>query len=205
VTRVQVNHAHGWMVWSERVLLVALLLLFVTKGFIPAWKHLKTDFPNYYLGARLYRQGYPMERVYEWTWFQRQRDHLEIDQRLVSFIPFTLPSMLPVMPWCSLPPLQAKHFWLLMNVLFLLGTALFLRAEQPRKNPTGRGQVKSQVPSMTFERPVLLPTTGSSSARSGRDDLRSTSRLRRGCRDVDQADLFCPLSSDIARWAVAGV
>jgi hypothetical protein len=114
--------------WSERVLLVALLLLFVTKGFIPAWRHLNTDFPNYYLGARLYRQGYPIERVYEWTWFQRQKDHLGIDQRLVGFIPLTLPSILPVMPWCSLPPLQAKHFWLLMNVLFLLGTALFLRA-----------------------------------------------------------------------------
>lgn len=116
-----------WIVWSERVLLLLLVLLFVTKGFIPAWKHLNTDFPNYYLGARLYRQGNPIERVYEWTWFQRQKDHLGIDQRLVGFIPLTPPSILPVMPWCSLPSLQAKHFWLLMNLLFLLGTALILK------------------------------------------------------------------------------
>jgi hypothetical protein len=120
--------SHRWLVWGERVLLVALVLLFVTKSFIPAWKHLNTDFPNYYLAARLYRQGFPMERVYEWTWFQRQRDHLGIDQRLVGFIPLTLPSILPVLPWSSLPPLQAKHFWLLMNALFLLGTALILKA-----------------------------------------------------------------------------
>jgi hypothetical protein len=118
----------GWAVWSERVFLLVLILLFVIKGFIPAWKHLNTDFPNYYLGARLYRQGYPIERVYEWTWFQRQKDHLGVDQRLVGFIPLTLPSILPVMPWCSLPPLQAKHFWLLMNLLFLFLIAVLVRA-----------------------------------------------------------------------------
>jgi hypothetical protein len=109
-------------------LLVALLLLFVTKGFIPAWRHLNTDFPNYYLGARLYRQGYPIERAYEWTWFQRQKDHLGIDQGLVGFIPLTLPSILPLMPLSSLPPLQAKHIWLAMNVLFLLATGLLLKS-----------------------------------------------------------------------------
>jgi len=118
----------SWVVRSERVFLVALILLFVTNGFIPAWKHLNTDFPNYYLGARLYRQGYPIERVYEWTWFQRQKDHLGVDQRLVGFTPLTLPSILPVMPWCSLPPLQAKRFWLLMNLLFLLLIAVLLKA-----------------------------------------------------------------------------
>ena len=116
------------MIWSERLLLVALLLLFVGKGFIPAWRHLSTDFPNYYLAARLYRQGYPIERVYEYTWMQRQKDHRGIDQGLVGFVPLTLPSMLPVMPLSSLPPLQAKHIWLLMNLLFLLGTAFLLKA-----------------------------------------------------------------------------
>jgi hypothetical protein len=116
-----------WTGWGERVLLIVLILLFITKGLIPAWKHLNTDFPNYYLGARLYRQGYPIERVYEWTWFQRQKDHFGIDQRLVGFIPLTLPSILPVMGWSFLPPLRAKHFWLLMNLLFLALTAVLLK------------------------------------------------------------------------------
>lgn len=118
----------AWIVWSERVLLIILVLLFVTRGFVPAWKHLNTDFPNYYLGARLYRQGFPIERVYEWIWFQRQKDHFGVDQRLVGFIPLTLPSILPVMPLSSLPPLQAKHLWLLMNLLFLTLTAALLRS-----------------------------------------------------------------------------
>src|SRR5262249_3374573 len=81
-----------WSVWGERFLLLALVFLFVYKGFVPAWKQLNTDFPNYYIAARLYREGYPMARVYEWTWFQRQKDHLGVDQRIVNFNPLTLAS-----------------------------------------------------------------------------------------------------------------
>jgi hypothetical protein len=66
------DRPRGWMVWSERVVLLVLVALFTVKGFIPAWEHLNTDFPNYYIGAQLYRRGYPIERVYEWIWFQRQ-------------------------------------------------------------------------------------------------------------------------------------
>jgi hypothetical protein len=122
------DRPHGWIVWSERVVLLVLVAVFTVKGFIPAWKHLNTDFPNYYVGAQLYRRGYPIERVYEWIWFQRQKDHLGVDQRLVGFIPLTLPSILPILPWCSLPPLQAKHVWLLMNLLFLGVTTVLLKA-----------------------------------------------------------------------------
>jgi len=128
LTRARFSLPRAWAIWGERAFLLLLILLFVTKGLIPAWKHLNTDFPNYYLGARLYRQGAPIERVYEWIWFQRQKDHQRIDQRLVGFIPLTLPSILPIAPWCSLPPLQAKHAWLLLNLLLLGLTAVLLKA-----------------------------------------------------------------------------
>jgi len=119
-TRVRA-HASG-----ERVLLLLLVVIFVVKGLIPAWRHLNSDFPNYYLVARLYRAGYPLERVYDWTWLQRQKDYAGIDQGLVSFIPSTLPSALAVAPWSSLPPLEAKHRWLIANLIFLLLTELLL-------------------------------------------------------------------------------
>jgi hypothetical protein len=112
--------------WVERMLLVVLVLGFVVTGFIPAWRHLNSDFPNYYLVARLYRAGYPLERVYDWTWLQRQKDRQGIDQRLVSFIPSTLPSALAVAPWSSLPPLEAKRRWLVLNLAVLLLTAFLL-------------------------------------------------------------------------------
>ena len=111
---------------AERGALVCLLALFFIKGFLPAWLHLNSDFPNYYLIARLHRAGFPLERVYDWTWLQRQKDHAGIDQGLVSFIPSTLLSALAVSPWCPLPPLVAKHHWLIVNLIFLLCVILLL-------------------------------------------------------------------------------
>lgn len=112
--------------WIKHLLLVLLVGGFIVKGFVPAWRHLNSDFPNYYLVARLYRAGYPLERVYDWTWLQRQKDRQGIDQRLVSFIPSTLPSALAVAPWSSLPPLEAKRRWLILNLGVLLLTAFVL-------------------------------------------------------------------------------
>jgi hypothetical protein len=126
LVRGWVSYPPGWAVWSERVFLLALILFFAATGFTPAWKHLNSDFPNYYLTARLYRQGYPLERVYEWTWFQRQWDHVAIDQSLVGCGPMTLPSALAVLPFSSLPPLTAKRCWLVLNLAFLALTAILL-------------------------------------------------------------------------------
>jgi len=119
-------HRLGLSGWSERAFLAILVFVFVITGFVPGWRHLNSDFPNYYLIARLYREGYPLERVYEWTWLQRQKDHRGIDQPLVSFIPSTLPSALMVMPWSSLPPLAAKRWWLVTNLGMLLLTGALL-------------------------------------------------------------------------------
>ena len=108
------------LVWIELVLLVCLVVGFAVKGLVPAWQHLGSDFPNYYLVARLYHEGYPLDRIYEWTWLQRQKDHAGIEQGRVGFAPSTFPSALPVWLWCTLPPLQAKHWWLGANLAFLL-------------------------------------------------------------------------------------
>jgi hypothetical protein len=110
----------------ERILLSVLILSFVRWGFVPAWRHLNSDFPNYYMVARLYHQGYPLERVYEWVWLQRHADHAGIGQRLVSYIPLTLPSALAISLLSSLPPLQAKRCWLLANLAFVALTLVLL-------------------------------------------------------------------------------
>jgi len=114
-------------VWAERILLAFLLLLFVVRGFIPAWRHLDSDFANYYLVADLYREGYPVERVYEWTWFQRQKDHFGIERPLVGFAPSTLTSALLVVPLSSMPPLVANRWWLAINLALLSLTGVFLK------------------------------------------------------------------------------
>lgn len=115
-----------WRVWAERLLLALLLALFAVRGFIPAWGHLDSDFANYYLAAHVYREGSPVERIYDWTWFQRQKDHLGLDRPLVGFAPSTLPSILPILLLSSLPPLQANHCWLVISLgsLFLAAVVL---------------------------------------------------------------------------------
>jgi hypothetical protein len=105
---------------AEWFLLAALLAIFAGRGFLPAWRTLNTDFPNYYLAASLYHRGIPLDRVYEWTWFQRQKDHLGIQQPLVGFIPNPPMCALPVLPFSLLSPLAAKRAWLIVNLGFLL-------------------------------------------------------------------------------------
>jgi Glycosyltransferase family 87/WD40-like Beta Propeller Repeat len=105
---------------AEWALLWLLIVAFAVTAFIPACRHLNSDFPNYYLVARLYRAGFKLDRVYDWTWLQRQKDYAGIDQGLITFIPLTLPSALIMRPLASLPPLQAKRCWLAANLVFLL-------------------------------------------------------------------------------------
>jgi hypothetical protein len=104
---------------TELTILLILIGLFLWRGFLPAWKTLNTDFPNYYLGARLYRQGYSLDRVYDWTWLARQKDNLGIDRPIVGFTPYPLLSVLPVGPLSALAPLRAKRVWLIVNLLFM--------------------------------------------------------------------------------------
>jgi hypothetical protein len=110
----------------EWIAALALTLAFVLTGLIPAWKTLNTDFPNYYIAAYLYRQGTPLARAYEWIWFQREKDHLGIDQPLVGFMPNPPLCAVPVLPLTFFPPLTAKRIWLVLNLGFLAFTLWLL-------------------------------------------------------------------------------
>ncbi|MCU1298254.1 MAG: hypothetical protein JWO91_2532 [Acidobacteriaceae bacterium] len=105
---------------AEWILLAALLVMFAARGFLPAWRTLNTDFPNYYLAASLHRRGIPLDRVYEWIWFQRQKDYLGIEQPLVGFVPNPPMGAMPILPLSLLSPLAAKRAWLVLNLGFLL-------------------------------------------------------------------------------------
>src|SRR6266568_4788362 len=112
---------------AEYALLVILIGVFLWRGFLPGWRKLNSDFPNYYLAGRLYRQGYALDRVYEWIWFQRQKDHAGMEQPLVEYLPNTLFLALVVSPLSRLSALQAKRCWLAFNLALLLLTIGLLR------------------------------------------------------------------------------
>jgi hypothetical protein len=107
------------LVVIEWTLLAILLAIFAVKGFLPAWRTLNTDFPNYYVAAVLHHKGIPLERAYEWTWFQRQKDHLGVEQPLVGFMPNPPMCAAPILPLATLRPIAAKRLWLSLNLILL--------------------------------------------------------------------------------------
>lgn len=125
-TGLNTSHEHLCARRAEHVLLVALVILFIWKGLIPAWSSLNTDFPTYYLAARLYRQGYPVRKLNDWIWIARQKDHASIDRPVVEFSTPTLLSILPVVPFSWLTPLDAKRAWLVVTLILLLCAAYLI-------------------------------------------------------------------------------
>ena len=126
-TKLDENHGHLGACHiarrAEYLLLVTLVTMFVWRGLIPAWSSLDTDFPNYYLAARLYRQGYPVNKLYDWIWIARQKDHAEIERPVIDFSTGTLPSILTILPFSWLPPLAAKRAWLFVTLILLFCAA----------------------------------------------------------------------------------
>jgi len=114
----------NWLPAIEWCILAILVVGFVGFAIVPGWRSLRSEFPNYYLAAELYHQGIPLDRVYEWTWFQRQNDHLGVRDGLVSFAPNPPSSILPLLPLTRLKPLAAKRAWIVSN-LVLLALSLF--------------------------------------------------------------------------------
>jgi Glycosyltransferase family 87/WD40-like Beta Propeller Repeat len=109
----------GWLPAVEWFVLAALALTFIGHSFVPAWRTLKSEFPNYYLAAELYHKGIPLDRVYEWTWFQRQNDHWGVRDGLVSFAPNPPTLIFSLMPFTRLQPLAAKRCWLVLSLISL--------------------------------------------------------------------------------------
>jgi MFS family permease len=114
----------------QRVLVwVAVALagcVFLTTSFRKGWTQVETDFPNYYTAAVLWRHHQPLQRFYEWPWFQRQMNYAGTERQLGGYIPQTPLTMLPLVPLSGLSPQSAKQAWLALNLIFLAITALLL-------------------------------------------------------------------------------
>jgi hypothetical protein len=105
--------------WLEIACSAVLTALLLWKGILPGWRVLNTDFPNYYLVARLLREGYGLDRIYDWIWLERIKDHWGLDQTLVGFAGLTPFSALPVVPFSLFSAIAAKRLWILINLLLL--------------------------------------------------------------------------------------
>ena len=118
----------GWTVVVEWTLSALMLAYFGFHTLPAAWKTLNTDFSNYYLTARLAREGSDTSRIYEWIWLERQKDHRDIKQRIISLVPITPVSTLAVWPLAAMPPLAAKRCWLVLNIILVVAIVALLRS-----------------------------------------------------------------------------
>ena len=79
------------------------------------------------MAARLVHEGYDTSRMYEWAWIEREKDHRAVDIRIIGLLPITPFSTLAVWPLAGLPPLAAKHIWIVLNLAFLVPISWMLR------------------------------------------------------------------------------
>jgi glycosyl transferase family 87/WD40 repeat protein len=120
IATVIANREHRIVVWIESSILL-LLTAFLCLHTLPrAWGKLNTDFPNYYLSARLAHEGFDTARAYEWIWFEREKDHRALDIPAIGLVPITPFSTLVMWPLTGLSPLAAKQIWILANLALLL-------------------------------------------------------------------------------------
>ena len=123
------NLATKLIIAAEWLALLAAVSYMCVRTLPRAWQKLDTDFPNYYLAARLLHEGYDTDRIYEWIWMQRQKDHIRIeksDQPIVAFVTLTPFSALLVWPLTAWEPLSAKHIWIAFNLALLVPVGFFI-------------------------------------------------------------------------------
>ena len=119
---------HRVVGWLERGVLLLALLYLGLHTMPRAWDKLNTDFPNYYLSARIAHEGSDTTRLYEWVWLQREKDHRALDARVIGLVPITPFSTLVMWPLTGLAPLTAKHVWLVVNLALLVPLCWLLRS-----------------------------------------------------------------------------
>src|SRR5580704_9689107 len=98
---------------SGRVLVWVLVIIvgsfFLATAFRTGWTRVETDFPYYYTAAVLARHRMPLDRFYDWPWFQRQMNYAGTERQLGGYIPQTPLTMIPLLPVSALAPQPAKR------------------------------------------------------------------------------------------------
>jgi Glycosyltransferase family 87/WD40-like Beta Propeller Repeat len=119
---------HRIVPWLERCVLFLCVLYLCLHTMPRAWRILNTDFPNYYMSARLAHEGFDAARQNECVWLQREKDHRGLGIRIIGMVPITPFSTLVMVPLTGLSALAAKHVWILVNLALLVPLFWMLRS-----------------------------------------------------------------------------
>lgn len=95
-------------------------------GIIPGLTSTQSDFPNYYVSARLLFEKNKEVKLYDNDWFQDQIDLNGIDAK-GKFSPFPPPTAFILAPLAGMNPLTAKRIWLFINLVLIFFCAVLIR------------------------------------------------------------------------------
>ncbi len=107
-------------------LFIILTGVFIYSVFIPSINKVNTDFPNYYVSARMYLDGKDMRDAYDNVKFNRELELYGITGQIVSYTPYPPITALLFAPLTQLEPLEAKFVWNIFNLLLLAGCVILL-------------------------------------------------------------------------------
>lgn len=100
-------------------LTIALLLFQIYLGIIPGWKKITSDFPNYYVSAKLLSEQKDLSVLYDNVSFNKQIKNYGIDAP-GQFALYSPPNALVFIPFINFSPLAAKRIWLVINILLII-------------------------------------------------------------------------------------
>jgi len=111
---------------GEYILLSFFSGLLITKGIMPAWHSVHSDFANYYVSAKLVADGVDLQNIYDNDWFQNKIKSYDINTpgKFSPFPPLTAWLLLPI---ASFEPLTAQRVFTLVNILFIAVGVVMLK------------------------------------------------------------------------------
>jgi hypothetical protein len=103
------------------LLFIALALVLVARGIVPALSKVDTDFPNYFTAAKIVADGGDTDRLYDNLWFQEQMRRYQIGKASEgAFKPFPPPTALLLVPFTRFEPQNALRIMTGVSVLCLI-------------------------------------------------------------------------------------
>jgi hypothetical protein len=109
------------------LLFIALGLVLVVRGILPALSKIDTDFPNYFTAAKIVADGGEVDRLYDTEWFQEQMRRYQVGRPSEGeFSPFPPPTALLLLPLTRFEPLGALRIMTGVSVLCLICSIILL-------------------------------------------------------------------------------
>jgi hypothetical protein len=109
------------------VLLIALTLVLIGRGIVPAMSKIDSDFPNYFTAAKIVANAGDSDRLYDNSWFQEQARHYRIGSGYgTKFSPFPPPTALLLLPLTRFEPLTALRVVTGLSLLCLIASIVLL-------------------------------------------------------------------------------